>query len=715
MSGLVYRLLQRLPANVINGISVALGVALVQSSLLPLVSKAALTAVTSGAIYASLPHSVDRAERVVRRTLTGGVVGALTGLLIRSVSGVPIALDLVIGLIVFAAMMSLAWGQRAGAISFTAVLAIVLSLASASTLPVWQVALWSLLGSALYSVWALINSRVLEHRYRTLAVAATFQTSAQLLRSRAELLDQIDASAHDTTARWNQIDDEARLAALIQAARELVFAGPERSRGVPFTQLLFRAIELRDLVLTSRLDLDLLGDNKLAREIRWRLAKSLRTNATALDHAYAALKLSDTRQLPALRDQAHVTALLDDRHLPTNDPRLRLLPALASRQQQLFDLIVSVHDLIRGRRTQVPLSAQDRHQLSARERWPLREVTLQLKLQSPVLRHALRSALALMTVHTLAAALPWATHPHWIVLSVAVVLRGNFSQTLARRNQRVLGTALGCLVAAGTVSIVPEYALSLLFLVAVGVAHAYVNIRYTLTAAAATLMTLLQARLMTVVTPIVVIERLADTVLGASFAWAFSFVLPSWSHRALPTQLERTLSALREYASSTLSTNALLAEQQRLTREQAYEALETLSSTVRLSSAEPRQVRPPIQLLLSFIDHAQGLMAHLSTLRLLLLRRAEQLQGVDTETALSEARERLCKRLILADMPALSQPPLQQEPPSVPAARAAFPWLVRRINISVHEASQTGSAARAALTELQTKARQSDGLGAVWR
>jgi uncharacterized membrane protein YccC len=290
------------------------------------------------------------------------------------------------------------------------------------------------------------------------------------------------------------------------------------------------------------------------------------------------------------------------------------------------------------------------------------------------------------------------------VLSVAVVLRGNFAQTLARRNQRIVGTALGCVLAAFTVSVVPEYALSLLFVIALGTAHAYVNVRYTLTAAAATLMVLLQTRLQTVVTPIIVIERIADTVIGASFAWAFSFVLPSWSRQALPALLGRTLLALRAYAESTVSFGPNVAEQQQLAREQAYEALETLSSALHASAAEPRRVRAPIDRFLSFIDHAQGLMAHLSSLRLLLLRRAEQLRGGDTEAALAEARRRLGKRLELSDAPALSQPPIhpiQIELPSLPADRAAFPWLMRRLNISLHEAERTGETARAALAEMR--------------
>ena len=63
-----------------------------------------------------------------------------------------------------------------------------------------------------------------------------------------------------------------------------------------------------------------------------------------------------------------------------------------------------------------------------------------------MLRHAVRMALALGDGLLPRARLPWGSHPYWLVLSVAVVLRGNLGETLARRNARVLGTLLGCLV-----------------------------------------------------------------------------------------------------------------------------------------------------------------------------------------------------------------------------------------------------------------------------
>lgn len=698
--------LSSLPANLVNGLSVTVGLALVHFSLRPFLGNEALGAATNAALYASISHLVHRPGTAARRSLAGGLAGVSVACFLPLVADVPGLVHLGIGLVAFGAMQSLAWGQRAGPISFAAVLALVLSLARAPQLTLWQLVAWSCLGAALYAVWAWASNWVLAERYRTLAVAATFDAAGDLLRVRAEVLEQLDASASDTAPRWSQIDKEAQLSALIQAARELVFTNPHQTGRVPHALLLLRSIEVRDLILTSRLDLELLGDNKLAREIRRRLAHSVRTNAQGLDQAADALRAGSTRELSAVRGQSHVTALLDERNLSAQDPRIRLLPVIASRQQQLFDHVVLLHDLMRGRQTQVPL-ALEAPGLQSSESWPLREPLTQLRWQSPVFRHAVRSALALMSAYALASALPWATRPYWIVLSVAVVLRGNFAQTVARRNQRVLGTALGCGLAAGVVGLASESALLLAFFAAVGVAHAYVNVRYTLTATAATLMALLQTRLMTEVTPSLVAERLADTVIGAFFAWAFSFVLPAWASNTVPKLVERTLSTLRSYIEGALRLEVDATERQQLAREQTYEALETLSSTLRLSAAEPRRVRPRLTELLSFIDHAQRLMAHLSSLRLLLLRRREQLQGPETEAALLDARLRLREALELGASPVGVASQSRRAPPSTPPEQAALPWLLRRIELSIHEANLAGVEARAALAPASPGAERS--------
>lgn len=691
--------LSRLPAHLVNGLAVAAGIGLVHVLVTALVGASAAQAATAGALYASFPHLVERAGLATQRALAGGVLGSATALLIGMLSPWPWLLNLGMLVLVFAAMMTLAWGQRAGPISFTVILAIVFALAGPRPQSEVEAAGWSLLGAAIYALWVLLSTWLLARRYRTLAVAAALGASARLLRSRAAVLDERAPVDQDATARWQQIDEEALLAGLLQSARDLVFVVDEQLHP-GHEQLVLRTVELRDLLLGSRLDLDLLGNDAVAYEIRTRLARSLRSNALALDEAERALAAGEVPARAQVEASSEIARILDERELPAEDPRLRLLPALASRQQALVDLILQIHEQLRVMRRERRRARSGLAQLTVSESWPLSELARNCSLHSPVFRHAARSAVALTCAHALSLALPWATFPHWVVLSVAVVLRGTFAQTISRRNDRVIGTALGCLLALVLRRFAPELLLMPLLWLAAGTAHAFVNVRYTLTAAAATIMALLQTRSMASITEGILVERLADTVLGAAFAWAFSYVLPSWSRRTLPQAIENTLGALRAYADSALANAAGSATQQRNLREQAYGALDVLISTVRFSSVEPARVRPPLGSLVSFIDHAQSLMSHLSSVRLLLLRRAAQLRGSETDGALDETRQRVAKRLEVDAEPYSASPraqPLSIALPSVPAERAPFPWLQRRLNVTIYEAHLTGDAGRSAL------------------
>jgi uncharacterized membrane protein YccC len=290
---------------------------------------------------------------------------------------------------------------------------------------------------------------------------------------------------------------------------------------------------------------------------------------------------------------------------------------------------------------------------------------------------------------------------------LAVVLRGTFAQTLARRNHRIVGTAVGCFLALGLATVLPPAGLVPILWLAAATAHAYVNVRYMLTAVAATVMALFQTRTHQPITPSVAFERLADTVMGAGLAWAFSYVLPSWSRRSLPALLEATLRALEEYAQSAPSLAPDAPARQRLARERAYGSLEAFIAGVRQSRVEPERIRPPLPPLLSFIDHVQSLMAHLSSVRLLLLRRGAQLRGGETDQALETARRRLATRLEADTEPHSASgqiQPLQIRVPSVPVERAAFPWLIRRLNVAIYEAELTGQTARSALAVLRERA-----------
>jgi hypothetical protein len=696
------RWFRRWPAYALNGLSVSVGVGLVQLLAGALASAAFAQAATVGAVLASLPHLTGRAVPMWRRSLLGGLLAALLTLPVLALSEHPVLRGILIALAVFVALLAMAWGKRAGSLVFAVIIGVIFSLAHPSSHAALPATAASVCGVALYSGWAFLNAKLLEPRYRTLAVFRTIEAASALLLARAAVLSHAEATAEDEdAARFTQLREEAALAEALQVARDLVFLAPAQVGGLNIA-LISSIAELREIVLTSRLDLDLLGHDHAARFVRARLALGLKRLGLALaqlarSQFEGAAALKPERSAVELPDMMSAAPLLE------NDARARLLPAIAARLRYLSEEIEHVRRLLQGVSERSSLRPEElRHFISDDDTWPLSALREHLSLSSPVLRHAVRSALAMLSVYFLAYALPWTTRPYWMLLSVAVVLRGTLDDTLSRRNARVLGTAIGCVMVTVMVPLLPTPWLKLVFVGAVGVAHAFVNVRYRLTAIAATVMALLQAQLAAPNFTPLVLERLLDTVLGGLFAWAFSYVLPSWERRGLPVALERALDALRAYSKSALQLDSSARPQQRLERQRAYDALAVISAALQRSAAEPKRVRPPVKPLVNALDHAQQLMAHLSSLRSLLQRRASHLPASEADAALAVARAAIEAHLSLqGSVPVVASPETTaREAPGTSVDESPLPWLVRRLDAALHDANATGRAAREAMSQL---------------
>jgi uncharacterized membrane protein YccC len=699
--------LRRLPAHALNGVSVAAGVGLVQV-LIGSVADASFTQSASiGAVAASLPHLTGRAGVTLRRTLVGGALATISGAMVHASGAYAWLQALSLGVLSFAALLGMAWGPGAGPVVFSVIIGMVFALARPNSSGGLAQVFASVAGIALYSGWAWLSNRLLERRYRALAVADAIRAAASLLRARATVLSQAHAPPPaDFKARFEQLQEGARLAQTLQVARDGVHSAPTDAETPTQATVLWRLTELRETALTAQLDLELFGHDHAAYFLRGRLAMGLRLLSELLDRLSRAQQLCEpslaTGVAQAIPDLSEAGALMNER-----DPRLRLLPTAALRMRLLAEEVEGLRAVLSGQSATASLPPEDLPQLGAQiGRSPLAVIRENLSLRSPVLRHALRSALAFVSVHALAQVLPWATRPYWLLLSVAVVLRGTFEDTITRRNARIGGTVIGCVLVTLLVPVASDVALKVTFAAALGVAHAFVNVRYLVTATSATVMALLQAHFSAPNVAPLVVERLLDTVLGALIASSFGYVLPSWERRTLPEAAQRAFEALRGYAASVLAPQSASGEQ-RFHRQRAYDALAVVSTAVRRSSAEPKRVRAPIEDWITMLDHAQRLMAHLSSLRLLLVRRAASLPKIETRAALERAQRAVECALSLQPRVELVQPPQPgfAELPGEAIEREPLPWLLRRLDAAEYDASEAGRAASRALTRARRSSR----------
>ena len=468
------------------------------------------------ASIADLPNVPSRTAHRVGAAALLSVLAALAVDLLRTR---PLVLGVVVAVVAFAAMLTLAWGARAGAVSFAPVLSMILSMAVPPAEHELSIAAWSACGSLLYLGWALLAGVVLQPRYRTLVVVAALRAAAELFRSRARVLVAYRVAAGEAPPIGAWIGGEAALAERLQAARDLLYPAVHARHWQRDVAILLRLVDLRDALLASRLDVDLLGSDDAGREILERTARALRRVADHLDEAGDALR-DGRAPRGAVNPPLEVAAAVDELQMPADDARARLLPVLQGRIDRLFVDVARIHALLRGEIEPLPLTPLQLQAFVAPEGWPLRALRTHFRRDSLVLRHAVRMSLALATAYYLGLALPWAAHPYWLVLSVAVVLRGSLGDTLARRNARVLGTVLGCLLVVGLSRVPSAGFQSGIFLVALATAHAFVTQLYWVTSTAASVMALLQSHLVDPAAGFAFAERIGDTFLGAALAWS---------------------------------------------------------------------------------------------------------------------------------------------------------------------------------------------------
>lgn len=692
----IRRWLVQLPAYGLNGIGTALGVLLVQLLAGALGGLPASLLASSGAIYASLADTPNPPHRTWRRVAMAAAVGLVSSVLVTALRGHAVVLGALVALLAFGASMLLAWGARAGPISFVPVLAIVFTMAGPAP-GSWQVqiehALWTAFGSLVYLGWAVLASRWLQPRYRALALAAVVEGTAALLRSRAAMLSAGPREIAGALPLQDWMQRQVGLDERLQPARDLLFPATEAPGAQRQIAILLHAIALRDTLLGSELDLDLLGEDAAAERLRLALAARIAATADALHWLAQAVQW----------DRPMAAAPVGDQGLPAalaafgDDPRRSALAAaLGERAQHIADDLERMLQTWRGQAQPVPLSAAELQFFVSPEGWPLAALAPHRRLSSPILRQALRSAAALGTAYFLALALPWASHPHWLVLSVAVVLRGNLDQTLARRDARVAGTVLGCLLVLLFAWLGQTWLSGAVFVLAVGVAHAFVNVRYLVTATAATMMALLQAHMAHPAGGFAIGERLADTVLGALLAWAFCYVLPAWERRSLARLVARVQEAARVLAAEALrwpeagrSDLAL-----RLARREFYEAIGSIAASAQRSAAEPTRVQLPVPAMATLLTRCHVLLAQLSAVRTMLERRQERLEEASARQALVAAQAEVAGVLagtVESGVGGMADAGLGWPDPQAPL----LPWLQRRLQLVVQGARGVRQAATA--------------------
>lgn len=671
-----------------NGLVTALGIPLASVLVGHFFGPLAAATAGVGVIVVTPPDQVAPRRGKFGQLLPVAVLGIPLFFGVQSLRADPAWLTVLIVTATFVAFLGAAWGKRGLPISISVMFAMIFALAvPASPGPhaARDSALYFALGIGCYLVYGVAMNALLNPRYRVLVLVDSLLLVARLMRTQAR---QFRAEGDDAAFLAGLIKLQAALADQLQAARNVLLESPHTPWRQRLAAMLLQLLDMRDHLAACVLDLETLKRDAAQREFLRALGNEIDALAREMEALADALLLG---RMPEPFERSATQ--------PPEGSSL-LARSIAGRVRHLHEEVERLVALARGEREPDVAIVRTAWQLFVSPtQWSWKPFMLLWRWDAPPLRHAIRAALAIAAGQAVAMFLPWGTHDYWVLLTIVVVLRGSFAQTIERRNSRVAGTLLGCVLAGVLLyARAPVGLLMAIVTLAQAVAHAFAIRRYLVTAIAATVLALVQAHLLNSgVSPVFEVgERLGDTFIGVAIAWLFSYVLPSWERGQIPALVSRVVNAQKKHVQEALALGQLTAVDNRaelawrLARREVYDSLSALAQATQRAVNEPRAVQPPLDALERLLAVSYQLLAQLTAVKTMLLSRRDRLHIEEMQHALKEAGDRITANLATGSTGEAPIEPTSETPSTMPDPFEAdlSPWLVRRLQLAAGLAQQ---------------------------
>ncbi|AGW92074.1 MULTISPECIES: FUSC family protein [Cupriavidus] len=610
--------------------------------------------VSMGALCTSLMDLPSPLNHKFNEMLASVLLCSVVTLVVALTTPFPRVMPFVLVLVTFMAAMMTVYGNKTLPLQFSALFVMTLTINEDFVVEraLVHAALFSI-GAVAYLGYAMLVSWITERRTRQQVLAESLYELAGYLEIKAGFYD----AGNDYEAQFNQlVRQQIVVAERQQAARDLVLRGNRTPHDGLLVQVHLRMLDLYEYILSTNTDYPLLRQTFAGTPVLDHLrglvilmCKDVEEIAYEVTRGRPSYPTVEYRE--GLRAVEAEIAQLRHHHI---NPAA--MTALAETLDMIRGAITLIGQLHEASRTPVEpakvLPGSDMTPFLTRQKYEFGVLRENLNWRSPAFRFALRISMAVALGLWITNHLPYVSHSYWILLTIIVILKPNFSMTKQRYNDRVIGTLIGCVVAVGILKVVhqPLVLLGVLFLALVASA-AFVTIKYRYTAIAACIQVLIQINLLMPGSPTVAGERLVDTVIGGIIASLFSFVLPSWEYRAIPKLVEGVLQANRRYIAATRDLLLRRAKDDfayRVQRKQFMDHLSALISSFQRMLDEPKSRHRAVDNLNRFIVQNYLVAAHVAAARIQVRQHYDELDIPAAEAAIEQATEAASHSLQLA-------------------------------------------------------------------
>lgn len=534
----------------------------------------------------------------------------------------------VLGFLTFSIAFISVYGFRASLISFSGLLALVLSFAHISeTLEMYEYAfliglggLWYLL---LVVIWYFINPKA--HTEEILA--ETFLLTAVFLETRGKLVgpqpnrDELQAKLLDLQAEL--VERHATLREiLIQSRKKSGLSHYKGKRLLVFVQL----VEILEAAIANPVNYDKMdvflkyhpNYVKSFQDFIFEVAKQLRSISKT---RYNKRQLPNNKQLILYleRLEQEVEALKNSNNKSDYEGFLILQNYLEYQKRQFLKIKrikwllgnpnMDTKDFIDSNESKRFIVSQD---------YSLNILLRNLSFKSNIFKHSLRLAVTVVLGYILGHVFAF-QNPYWILLTIIVIMRPSYGLTKVRSKDRIIGTLIGGAVAAGMVLLIQNpYLYAVLGIGSLIIAFSMVQRNYK---ASATFITLSVVFIYGIIEPdisTVIQYRIIDTVLGAALSYvAMLFLWPAWSFLDIHETIEMSVQANKDF----LNEIGLYYEQKgqvptsyKVARKTAFLETSNLNSAFQRMAQEPKSKQKHLDKIYELVELNHTFLSSLASL-----------------------------------------------------------------------------------------------------
>ena len=676
------------------GLRVAVGLVGLALLVQEISDSATAMTVCIGALCTTLMDMPSPLRHKFNEMLASVLLCSAVTLLISLCGPVQWLLMTVLVLVSFLASMMVVYGKKSMPLQLAALFIMTMSMEHQMT---WQQSFHHaglfMLGGLIYLAYAMAIAWVLRHRIKQQVLAEALFELAAYIDIKADFYD----TRFNLTEQFNKlVRHQSILADRQQASRDLILRSHKNSKDAIVVQVHVCMLDLYELILSTHTDYALLRQHladsevlKSLHDLAYKAARDIEAVAYAVTR-----KRASYAQISYDKEWADIEAEIARLHAQ-GDAALEALATLRAQRNKIraiLKMIGELHLATQKVYDNVPFwSGADMAPFLSQQKYELKTLLSNLRLDSPIFRFALRVSMAISVGLAVGHWLPYAAHSYWIVLTIVIILRPTFSMTRQRRADRIIGTIIGCVVTAIVIRFVHSniVLMAILFLSIVAT-PTFIYLRYRYTAIAVSLMILLQMHLVAPSNPNLVSERLIDTLIGAAVATVFSFVLANWEYQSLPRLVRQVLNVNLSYMQASF---ALLQGKcfddfaYRIERKRLMDSLAALSSALVRMLDEPASKQRAVEDINLFIVQNYLLVAHVAALRSILGRHASQLPVAPVNALLGHSHTQVCLTLSRAleqldDKAAICAPlATPAAPPASDVAWSGWPLVKRRIRL----------------------------------